>query len=75
MQLSVDGIWGTWAAYTRCSKTCDTGFKTRTRSCEFDKVAPHGSPCTGVQNDTTTCLKTVCPGKYNPVVLESQSPK
>lgn len=60
--ISVDGYFGGWSNWTDCSKTCENGTQQRTRLCIFDKLAPHGNNCSGVDTDTQTCNPQLCPG-------------
>ena len=60
---AVDGTWSGWAAWTTCSTTCNIGVQTKTRTCQYDAVAPHGAPCPGKLKETNFCnQKNKCSG-------------
>ena len=62
--MLVDGNWTNW---TKCSKSCDGGNKTRT--CTNPKPQYGGKNCTG--HNVTECNIQSCPGAvdYSVVVL------
>ena len=60
----VDGGWGTWGAWTDCTKTCGVAEKTRTRLCDNPTEAYGGEPCYGSNQDKNTCKENTCPGKF-----------
>ena len=60
--ILVNGNWGTWSEYGECSKTCNSGEKTRTRQCDNPPVAHGGLDCTGSNSEKTTCNADACPG-------------
>jgi len=49
--------WQPWRTWSRCSKTCGSGARRRTRSCT------NGPGCSGLNEDTETCIVTQCPGE------------
>ena len=49
--------WQPWRTWSRCSKTCGSGTRRRTRSCT------NGPGCSGLNEDTETCIVTQCPGE------------
>ena len=51
--------WNAWRAWNTCSKTCDYGRKTRTRSKKRESNG--GRPCTGNSEQTIYCNKQECP--------------
>ena len=59
--LLVDGRWGPWGAYTKCSKKCGGGSKSRKRVCVAPKYG--GKPCAGAAVENTKCNTQPCPGK------------
>ena len=60
----VDGVWGTWAAWSTCSVTCGNGTQTRDRNCEFPPNAARGENCTGPTTDSQSCVLTPCHSEY-----------
>jgi len=48
--------WQLWSTWNRCSKTCGSGTRRRTRSCT------NGPGCSGLNEDTEICNATKCPG-------------
>jgi hypothetical protein len=54
-------MWGEWST---CSRTCDSGTLTRSRSCDNPAPAHGGYDCPGNKNDTTQCNIQTCPGIY-----------
>ena len=56
----VDCTWNTWSEWGACSKTCDGGNKTRTRT----QNAPlyGGQECSGSATSSTECNTNNCPG-------------
>ena len=47
--------WTQWSQSTTCSKTCDVGESTRSRSCQ-------GGSCSGSGIENKDCTTTPCPG-------------
>ena len=58
----IDGGWGIWDSYSKCSNTCGNGVRTRSRKC--DKPIPQngGSYCSGLSYESETCKIKECPG-------------
>ena len=59
--LSVNCVWGSWSQYSRCSRTCGSGKKTRFR----DKTVTekYGGKCNGLPSQTMSCNTDRCPSK------------
>ncbi|XP_052285283.1 properdin-like isoform X2 [Dreissena polymorpha] len=57
----VNGHWSAWGSWTACSVSCDIGQHTRYRTCEYDKVAPHGARCSGQDREMSFCSISYCP--------------
>ncbi len=57
----VDGSWSVWNSWTGCSKSCGTGHKSRTRSCDSPAPANGGSGCSGNGTHIVSCLQQDCP--------------
>ena len=62
--ILVDGQWGQWNAWGRCSTSCDTGTKMRYRDCVYNGTGPHGADCSGTDQETSFCSINACPGLY-----------
>jgi hypothetical protein len=58
-QAPVDCEWAQWSVWGNCSKTCDSGEKSRHRSFVRD-VEFQGIPCTGQSKEVTTCNPQAC---------------
>ena len=63
-RFAVDGGWSNWENYGPCSKTCGSGSRTRTRTCNDPAPAEGGKPCVGLGSETQTCNVKACPGIY-----------
>ncbi|XP_076800246.1 thrombospondin-1-like [Clavelina lepadiformis] len=57
----IDGVWGPWAPWSKCSATCNTGFRTRKRKCNNPKPRYGGEKCPGDHKETTACRTESCP--------------
>ena len=59
--LGRDGNWGTWTAWSGCSRTCtnrlanDVAIKTRSRTCSNPSPAYGGDDCIGRPEDVELC--------------------
>uniref|UniRef100_A0A7M5XD32 SUEL-type lectin domain-containing protein n=1 Tax=Clytia hemisphaerica TaxID=252671 RepID=A0A7M5XD32_9CNID len=60
----VDGKWGNWTSFTKCSKSCGVGFQTRSRICNKPKCG--GKSCQGFSTESQQCNVQDCPvdGKW-----------
>ncbi|KAE9419594.1 hypothetical protein Angca_007429, partial [Angiostrongylus cantonensis] len=54
-----DGSWGSWSAWTDCSKTCGTSVQKRYRFCENPKPE-RGKNCKGQVIETRACKRPMC---------------
>ncbi|KAH3791376.1 hypothetical protein DPMN_144860, partial [Dreissena polymorpha] len=54
----VDGRWSIWSDWSKCSRTCDAGRKTRSRSCEGRQNG--GLDCHGEREQIMDCFITSC---------------
>ena len=61
--VTVNGGWGYWSNWSSCSKTCDTGSMSRSRSCNNPYPAYGGSYCSGYSSESANCNTNTCPGK------------
>ncbi|XP_076821043.1 SCO-spondin-like [Clavelina lepadiformis] len=57
---AVNCIWGGWQEWSGCTKTCNSGLRTRTRT--IAKVSTcGGEECTGESAEEETCNDVCCP--------------
>ncbi|XP_028394319.1 uncharacterized protein LOC114518504 isoform X2 [Dendronephthya gigantea] len=68
-QISRDGGYSQWSAWTECSMTCGTGAMSRYRACDNPRQAGAGKDCTrlGVGAQSVPCFLKECPinGNYS----------
>ncbi|XP_053384629.1 coadhesin-like isoform X2 [Mercenaria mercenaria] len=57
----IDGGWTSWTKWTTCTRTCDTGKSSRTRTCTNPAPQHNGAQCSGSAHDTKTCSYVSCP--------------
>merc|ERR1711874_878040 len=57
-----DGGWSEWSQFTTCSKTCDTGVKSRSRECNNPPTSNGGEHCVGNSTQSVECNTHPCPG-------------
>ncbi|KAM9212162.1 hemicentin-1 [Dugong dugon] len=58
----VDGSWGNWHSWSRCSASCGGGEKTRKRLCNNPVPSKYGRPCAGDATQVSRCSIQACPG-------------
>ena len=58
--IVVHGGWSEWSSYTDCSKTCDEGTKSRSRTCTRPVPSSGGSDCDGNASETMNCELKEC---------------
>ncbi|XP_077599021.1 brain-specific angiogenesis inhibitor 2 isoform X19 [Stigmatopora nigra] len=56
------GNWGNWNHWSLCSKTCDSGWQRRARTCEG--TAEQGYPCDGSAEEVRSCNEKKCPAPH-----------
>ena len=61
--IAVDGRWSVWSDWSACSRSCDSGIKTRSRDCTQPPPQHGGQACEGDAVETVSCSDTPCPGK------------
>ncbi|XP_061195958.1 thrombospondin-2-like [Saccostrea echinata] len=61
----IDGGWSSWGGWSSCSKTCDTGSKSRSRSCSNPYPQYGGAGCSGSSQESTNCFKEECGNSHN----------
>ncbi|XP_060684257.1 semaphorin-5B isoform X1 [Hemiscyllium ocellatum] len=59
----IDGGWSPWLPWSPCSRECETGFRTRRRSCTNPEPRNGGLPCTGADIQYEDCNQLPCPVK------------
>jgi len=57
----VDGVWSPWSTWTECTVTCNTGTRTRTRTCNSPEPDEYGQDCQGDAIETEDCNTSPCP--------------
>ena len=58
--FSVPGDWLEWSDWSRCSATCGTGIRWRTRDCNMTSYGDLTAPCEGTSNGTEDCNTFPC---------------
>lgn len=59
--VPVKGHWGRWGPWTKCSRTCGQGYKTRSRQCDDPAPLYGGKFCSGTLVQLKPCqLKKTC---------------
>ncbi|KAI0210648.1 hypothetical protein LSAT2_004598 [Lamellibrachia satsuma] len=61
ISMPVDGQWSDWDAWTKCTKTCGSGTKSRSRLCNDPEPLNGGRSCAGNATATTKCARWSCP--------------
>ncbi|XP_013411295.1 uncharacterized protein LOC106174328 isoform X9 [Lingula anatina] len=56
----VDGNWGPWLAWSACSKSCESGTRTRSRVCNNPAPANGGATCPGDSSEMENCNTQQC---------------
>ena len=56
----VNGGWGPWSSFSRCSKTCGGGLRTRTRRCDKPVPSTNGVNCPGSASHLQKCNIKTC---------------
>jgi len=58
---SVDGGWTAWTTWSACSRSCNSGQRSRSRDCTQPPPRHGGEPCSGVAMETVSCSDQPCP--------------
>ena len=61
MKESIDGGFGKWSRYSKCSQSCGGGIQTRTRKCDNPAPLNGGADCVGERTETRQCYLKPCP--------------
>ncbi|XP_069135777.1 adhesion G protein-coupled receptor B1-like [Argopecten irradians] len=57
----IDGVWGDWNPWSKCSVTCELGTKTRSRECDSPAPEHDGKPCPEDAFSADECNLRPCP--------------
>ena len=63
-QISSNGNWAAWGAWSACTVTCGGGTSTRTRTCTNPAPARGGKPCAGNGSEQKNCAENSCRKLY-----------
>ncbi|KAK2175546.1 hypothetical protein NP493_723g02011 [Ridgeia piscesae] len=68
VECQVDGAWGSWSEWNRCSVSCGAGFKNRTRKCDYPAPLGDGKDCDGIATQEMPCIMPICSidGEFSP---------
>lgn len=58
---SIDGGWGPFGAWSKCTASCGGGFRLRRRICDRPRPQNGGIECIGCNIDYETCNTQPCP--------------
>ena len=65
----VDGGYGSWTNWTKCSVSCGVGVRTRHRECDSPEPQNGGLSCIeaglGPEDESAECDMGLCPGKVS----------
>eukprot|EP00794_Sanderia_malayensis_P007488 gene7488-8318_t len=56
----LDGNYAEWSAWSKCSKECGIGAKTRTRACNNPAPMYGGKDCEGAAEESSKCNEQAC---------------
>ncbi|KFB46823.1 AGAP002268-PA-like protein [Anopheles sinensis] len=70
-ECHVDGGWSEWTPWTRCSKTCGKGIKSRKRFCNNPEPKAGGKPCAGANVEHEQCGTKRC---RNDALIKTMEP-
>ncbi|XP_035222665.1 hemicentin-1-like isoform X3 [Stegodyphus dumicola] len=57
----VNGEWGNWLEWQKCSASCGVGQRKRQRKCDNPSPQYGGENCTGLDTETDICILMKCP--------------
>jgi len=70
----VNGVWGKWSAYSKCSRTCGAGTRVRRRACNAPPPKYGGRPCPGTSVQTGRCTSKACVSKPTAACVDRYPP-
>ena len=59
----MNGGWGEWTDWSKCTVECGGGNQTKTRKCDNPPASGGGIPCEGIIATTRECNIHHCPSK------------
>ncbi|MGH0152639.1 UNVERIFIED_CONTAM: hypothetical protein FKN15_047210 [Acipenser sinensis] len=62
LSRSANDGWSNWSGWSSCSQDCETGYRTRKRTCTSPKPRNGGLPCVGSAVEYQDCNTQPCPG-------------
>ena len=71
--ISVNGGWSDWEAWSGCSADCGPGTREKTRACTNPAPSNGGADCTGEITESEACNKEDCPGKNKAYIIYDTS--
>ena len=63
----MNGGWGEWTDWSKCTVECGGGNQTKTRKCDNPPASGGGIPCEGIIATTRECNIHHCPSKCRSV--------
>ena len=60
----MDGLWGSWSPWSKCSKTCGGGTEEWSRNCDSPTPSHGGEYCQGKSTEVRLCNKNQCKLNY-----------
>ena len=74
----MDGGWGKWSRFSKCSKTCGRGVKSRFRDCNDPSPSDGGKECEGEYFESQDCNTDPCKSHkslvYNILLIKKHRP-
>ena len=62
LTTDTDGNWAEWTTWGKCSKSCDSGVQTRSRTCSNPPPSGDGETCVGKASEEKDCNTEDCSG-------------
>ncbi|KAK1165896.1 semaphorin-5B isoform X1 [Acipenser oxyrinchus oxyrinchus] len=61
LSRNANGGWSNWSGWSSCSQDCETGYRTRKRTCTSPEPRNGGLPCVGSAVEYQDCNTQPCP--------------